>query len=336
MPKISVLMPVYNGEKYLKEAIRSILAQTFSDFEFLIINDGSTDNSVKIIESFDDPRIRLIHNPENIGLAETCNRGLELASGEYIARMDCDDISLPERFFRQIAFMEANPEISISGTWAKIVGENEGHILKRPCEPSEAEASLLFNTCFIHPTVIMRRKAIIGSGIRYKKEFDPGDDYVFWTEMSETAKFANLPEVLLFYRMHPKNISKLKSVEQINGARQARLNLLRKLGLDPAEEELLVHSVIKKPDQLEIDGFLDKLEKWLVVLAGANEKTRRFNHDVFLRVLADRWFDVSYGNASSGPVVWKKYWQAVPILKKNRTDGSLQLIKFFIKCVIKK
>ena len=119
-PKVTVLMPVYNGEKYLKEAITSILLQTFDDFEFLIINDGSSDASVDIIQSFRDPRIRLVHNDTNIGLIATLNKGLKLAHGKYVARMDQDDISLPRRLEKQTYFMDNNPDVGVCGTWIKL------------------------------------------------------------------------------------------------------------------------------------------------------------------------------------------------------------------------
>ena len=129
-PLVTVLMSVYNGEKYLERAIKSILNQTFKDFEFLIINDGSTDNSVKIIQSFNDLRLRLIHNESNIGLIKTLNKGLKLSNGKYIARMDCDDISLPKRLSIQASFMEKYPEIGVCGSWVKIIGLGKKFINK--------------------------------------------------------------------------------------------------------------------------------------------------------------------------------------------------------------
>ena len=112
-PKVTLLMSVFNGQSYLKEAIESILNQTFEDFEFLIINDASKDNSLRIIQSFDDSRIKLVHNSDNIGLTKSLNKGIDLAKGEFIARMDCDDISLPERLSMQVSFMDKNPDIGI-------------------------------------------------------------------------------------------------------------------------------------------------------------------------------------------------------------------------------
>ena len=147
-PKVTVLMPVYNAEKYLIEAIRSILTQSFMDYELLIINDGSTDDSLKIIKSFSDKRIRLVQNERNIGQANSLNKGIKLARGEYIVRMDADDISLSERIKKQVKFMDANPEIGISGTWIKPLyeklvwgGKINGSL---PVDPVEVKCFLLF------------------------------------------------------------------------------------------------------------------------------------------------------------------------------------------------
>jgi glycosyltransferase involved in cell wall biosynthesis len=145
--RITVLMPVYNGEKYLREAIDSIFNQTFTDFEFLIVDDGSTDNSVEIINSYQNSRINLVKNDKNEGLVYTLNRGLSLAKGEYIARMDCDDISLPERLKKQIDFLDSNSEIAVVGTWIKVINEKEEPqtTWQYPLKPLEIQWNLYFS-----------------------------------------------------------------------------------------------------------------------------------------------------------------------------------------------
>lgn len=160
-PLVSVVMPVYNGEKYLPEAIDSILKQTFTDFELLLINDASTDNSEKIINSYNDSRIIYIKNEQNLGLIKTLNKGLDLAKGEYIARMDQDDISSHERFAKQIALFESNLEIGVCGTWFTLFRENhEDQIIEHP-EYNDSIKIGLLTSCFIgHPTVMMRKKQL--------------------------------------------------------------------------------------------------------------------------------------------------------------------------------
>ena len=207
-PLVTVLMPVYNGEKYLEEAIKSILNQTFKDFEFLIINDGSTDNSVKIIESFNDPRLRLIHNESNLGLIKTLNKGLKLSNGKYIARMDCDDISLPKRLSIQVRFMEKHQEIGVCGSWVKIIGLEQSFINKYPQKHKEARAYLLFNTPFAHPAVVVRKELVQKYQLEYNENYKHAEDYELWSRIIDYTKISNIPKVLLHYRMHPESASK--------------------------------------------------------------------------------------------------------------------------------
>ena len=152
--KMSVIMPVYNGEKYLKEAIDSILNQTFSDFEFIIVNDCSSDNTEDIIKSYKDNRIVYLKNEENSGVATTLNRGLDIAKGEYIARMDADDISLPKRFEKQVDFMDKNKNCIICGSNTELFGAISGRTYV-PLTDSAIRATVIFSSPFTHPTVMI-------------------------------------------------------------------------------------------------------------------------------------------------------------------------------------
>ena len=153
-PLVTVLMAVYNGEKYLREAIESILDQTYTNFEFLIINDGSSDRTEEIILSYNDKRIRYIKNEQNLKLIASLNKGLDLAKGEFIARMDADDISLPERLEKQINFLEKHPEIGLLGSWVRTLGltNNRNIIFKQG--HNTIRIQLLFNNFFHHPSVV--------------------------------------------------------------------------------------------------------------------------------------------------------------------------------------
>src|SRR6185295_9135648 len=154
-PQVSVLMSVYNGEKYLKEAMESILNQSFSDFEFLIFNDSSTDSSREIILSYNDPRIVLIDNKKNIGLTKTLNKGISLAKGKYIARMDADDVCHPERLNEQVNYLDKNAEVAVCGTWVQFLNENE--VVKLPTKKNEIKTLLFCNSCLAHPSVMIRK-----------------------------------------------------------------------------------------------------------------------------------------------------------------------------------
>lgn len=233
IPKITVLMPVYNGGKYLYESIDSILKQTFSDFDFLIINDGSTDNSAEVITSFSDPRIRYIENEKNIGLIATLNKGLGLAQGKYIARMDQDDVSLRDRLSQQVSFLDTHPEVAVLGTAVQLIG-SDGTILDLPlCFPSSSnciEWSMHFYCPIAHPSVLMRKDVVMRAN-GYAVEALHAEDYDLWVRLSETAQLVNLDQILLKLRKHETNITKVYLSENLDIANYiARKYTARKLG----------------------------------------------------------------------------------------------------------
>lgn len=205
-PKVTVLMPVYNVALYVAEAIESILNQTYSDFELLIINDGSTDSTSEEVFKFSDSRIRFVENDQNIGLANTLNRGIDLARGEYIARMDGDDISLPERLRKQVAILDTHPDIDICGAGYRFFGAKNYDVIY-PQYHEEIKAGLLFGCCMIIP--LFRRESIIDAKLRYEQNFFPAEDYRFWTCCVLQLKMYNIQETLFHYRMHPTQVSEI-------------------------------------------------------------------------------------------------------------------------------
>jgi glycosyltransferase involved in cell wall biosynthesis len=220
LPKVTVLMPVYNGERYLKEAIESILDQTFTDFEFLIINDGSTDRSVGIIESYADSRIRLVDNGENLGLIKTLNKGIDLTRGEYIARMDADDISLPKRLEKQVGFMDSHPKVGICGTWARIIDERGLIKGLRKVPAGRTALTLCWRPSpFIHSSCIMRSTLLQKN--KYSLEYPHAEDYALWLTLSRTTGFHNLDEYLLLYRIHGTNIGRKERSLQLQNSYKA-------------------------------------------------------------------------------------------------------------------
>lgn len=214
VPRVTVLMSVYNGEAYLRQAIDSILNQTYQDFEFLIVNDGSTDSSRDIILSYKDPRIRMIDNQHNMGLTKSLNRGLEKAKGKFIARMDADDISLPDRFSKQISFLEQHPEVGVLGTWLESIDINgeTASIWKMPVSHSLIVWTLQFNNYLMHPTVMMRRDLVKRAG-GYNL-IGPSQDYDLWCRLAKQTRMANLPEPLVRHRLHESSIGSVFSQKQ--------------------------------------------------------------------------------------------------------------------------
>ena len=211
MPKVSVVMPAYNAEKYIGESIKSILNQTFIDFEFIIINDGSRDRTKEIILSYSDDRIVYLENEMNSGIVVTLNKGLEYATGEYIARMDADDIAVAERLEKQIEFMEKNKDVGVLGTGICIFGEDV-HEQARvfTTNPEQLKAELIFNSCIAHPTVMMRSNILKNNGLSYDLEYAGAEDYNLWWKIAKISQIATIPDLLLKYRIHSSQITKKK------------------------------------------------------------------------------------------------------------------------------
>ncbi|MGY5393444.1 glycosyltransferase family 2 protein [Acinetobacter sp. NigerLNRRAM0016] len=200
---ISVVLPAYNAELYIKEAIDSVLAQTFTNFELIILNDGSSDKTEEIILSFQDSRIVYVKNEQNLGLIDTLNKGMALAKGKYIARMDADDICLPERFAKQINFLEENPDYMICGTSAYRFFNNltNKRAFYVPISDGNIRVRLFFNTGFIHPSVMFRTETIRIHNLSFSREYKYAEDYYFWMDILQYGKGFNLKEKLLYYRV---------------------------------------------------------------------------------------------------------------------------------------
>lgn len=211
--KVSVLMPVYNGAQYLQEAIDSILNQTYRDFELIIVDDGSTDDSPAIIyiNAERDNRVVSLKNEQNSGICVTLNKGLDAAKGEYIIRMDCDDISELDRIEKQVAFMETHSEYGLLGSNIRVFGDGiETYVFDFDEDWRMCIADMIFATCVAHPAIIMRKKLIQKYHLRYDDSFRGMEDYYMWWQIAKYAKISNLQEPLLNYRYHQKQVTQKK------------------------------------------------------------------------------------------------------------------------------
>jgi len=212
-------MSVYNDERYLCEAVESILNQTYSDFEFIIIDDASTDATTAILGGFDDSRIIRSRNEENIGLTRSLNKGLAIARGEYIARMDADDISLPERLAKQVDFLDAHPEVGVLGTEVRVIdgSGNTCHIWRLPSKHALIKWRLCFSDPIAHPTAMMRREALERVG-GYDADFVSAQDYDLWRRLSRVTQLSNLQEVLLLLRRHEASVTSAHRPKQLENS----------------------------------------------------------------------------------------------------------------------
>lgn len=229
-PKISVLMPVYNGERYLQEAVESILAQTFTDLELIIVDDGSTDHTSEILTRFQDPRVRLVRNENNQGIVKSRNIGLKAARGEYIACMDADDVSLPRRFAKQVEFLDSHPEVGVMGTGVLVMDSSGLRTLRRQIitEHQVMRWGLCFFTPIMHSTVMMRRKVAEEAG-GYRQEMVLAEDYDLWRRLSDVTRLANLPDELVFLRRHNTNVTRLRALEMPRYASQVSQKMMSRI-----------------------------------------------------------------------------------------------------------
>lgn len=332
-PLISVIMAVYNGEEYLGEAIASVLNQTLQDFEFIIINDGSTDNTAAILDHYlqTDNRIRVVTQTHQ-GLPRTRSLGCRLAQGRYIAWADADDICLPERLAKQIGFMETQPAVGVCGTWVETIGEHAGRVWRYPTDDATIRCSLLFESVLANPSVIMRQDLFPIIGL-YDTSYASAEDYDIWVRASAHCTLANLPQVLVLYRLHRAQVTQLARDLTLSNAGRVRLAQLERLGLQPNAEEFAFHEVLCAGPFQATDEFIARTHTWLSKLQAANQRQGLYPEPAFSNVLGKRWFLVCRAAISLGWQAWHTFWQS-PLGKKANLRLETK-IKFGLLCGVR-
>ena len=217
-PLVSILISTYNDEKYIVESINSVLNQTYTNLEVLVVNDASTDHTSQLLQQIHDERLIIIDNGVNQKLAANLNKMIRIAKGKYLARMDADDIALPERIAHQVRYMEEHPDIDVLGTWTEMIGNATG-IFPVPCEHDQICSCLLFQNIITHPSVMLRANTC---DYQYDEKLSAGQDYELWSRIIWNKRFAVLPEVLLQYRIHPNQTTRRHGTQQKAGAKAAR------------------------------------------------------------------------------------------------------------------
>lgn len=330
---VSVIMGVFNGEQFLQEAVDSILGQTFTNFEFLIVDDGSTDNSATIIEGYNDFRIRLIRNHCNLGLAASLNRALSMTRGTYIARMDADDVCLSERLERQVAFLEENPHIGACGTWMRVIGESGGAIFKYPLTAPEIRCRLLFDSALSHPTMMFRRGVFDRLEKVYDPIFSPAEDFDLWSRLSIVTELANIDVVMLLYRQHFDQVTNKHQKEQSLSRREVYKRQLESLGIAVSPEELSLHEMFHDLRFIAMVETLDSGENWLYRLLETNDKARVFDPYALTVECAYRWFRLCDAATDLGWTVWRTFWSS-PLAQESSLTGR-QRLRFILKCALR-
>jgi glycosyltransferase involved in cell wall biosynthesis len=299
LPYISVIMPVFNADKYLKDAIESILNQTYKNFEFLIINDGSTDRSGDIIKSYSDPRIVYIINEQNRGFTYSLNLGLNLAKGEFLARMDADDISDPTRFEKQASILDKNPEIGVCGAFAKFFGIINVKV-PLPTTDKAIKTRMLFGNPIIHSSVMMRSALVKEHNIQYDVNNYLTEDYELWMRLGKITKLYNLKEYLIKYRVHDTSVSRTKEELQQCNANKVSIQALEfYLNIIPTETEIDLHkTLLNRTSKQQYDDKL--LTAWARKLVSQNKILETLDMLELKKSITDNWFSYLYHHKNNG------------------------------------
>lgn len=326
MPRVTVFMPAFNAERYIGQAIESVLDQSFADFDFVIIDDASIDDTYRVIQRYEyDPRLRVLRHSTNRGAPSTRNEGLKLISGEYVALMDADDVSAPERLQRQVEYLDAHPDIDVIATRWTLVDEHARPISTkgRPRQlytPDEIAARMLF-ACPIHHPTVMARSAVLRR-FQYDSSFPASQDHELWSRMVQNHRFAVLPERLMLYRQHEGQTT--AGTQRMHAARRrVQSRQLEALGLVFDAEDVIKHDqlfrlkgrrLFKQQMGYELDlDFLRWAARWMELLLRSNMATRRYPEHEFSRIIGACWWRLCTKAAGgpSGPVaVWTEFARA--------------------------
>lgn len=294
-PRVSVVMSVYNGGAYLAEAIESILSQTYINFEFIIVNDGSTDDSYALLKKYQekDKRIILISR-ENKGLIFSLNEGISLAKGEYIARMDADDVSLPERFEEQVKILDKKQDVVVCGSWRTDIRPplNE-RITKYFINDREIKAHLVMSSCFAHPAVMIRKRVLFANNIRYDPRFKSVEDYHLWTQLARLGKFYNIPKPLLKYRILEASVTRIAerdSEKRYLLSKDVYQEAMGLVGMSLSEADKRLHFIITNNQRVK-SSLVDRreLKDYFDRIVASNKIRNGVDESALYYILGRRW-----------------------------------------------
>jgi hypothetical protein len=306
-PFVSVIVPLFNAANYVETSLKSICDQSFCDFELIVIDDGSTDNSRNLVQQFNDDRIRLFTNEVNLGPAASRNRAIDMARGNYIAFFDADDLASSNRLSQQIEFLSRNPSIGIVGSHVEVIqsdGTKSGEVWGYDGRSDHIGPTMLFRNCLATSTLLIRAE-VIGQK-RFRTDIPVASDYEFWTRLLRDHSAHVLPENLVQYRVHPANLSHSKQSLTENCLRQIADLQLRHMGLNPSNDELTLHRQVSCGLERS-RAFVDAAESWLIQLRNANGTSKRFDQRPLDQVLAQCWRDLCWNTSSLGVWTWNRY-----------------------------
>lgn len=325
-PSITVLLPVYNSEGTLEETLSSLWAQTWTDFEVLVVDDGSTDTTPEILEACGDSRLRVLRNPERLKLSGALNRGILEAKGSYIARMDADDRALPHRLAVQKAFLDEHPDLAVCGTATRHFGAVKSKTERYPESADAIRAFTLFNCPFAHPTVMFRRSVFQEADLAYDGSYYPTEDFELWTRVVHRFPCANLSEVTLEYRVHDQSMTGADWENMDAQAQRLIREQFARLGVELDADQARLHREIGMarvhPDHLS--AAADHVE----MLLDTNRITQVCSESALRHEIQERWFHVCMNTNARARLRWyadPRIWRdrSAPLFRKGLLAASV-------------
>lgn len=289
-PVISVVMPAHNAAEYLSEAVDSVLGQSFGDFELIIVDDASTDDTAIILQSISDSRLKVLRNDAQAGVARSLNRGIAAATGEFVARMDADDTCAPTRFAIQLEFFAKNPGVAICGTWVERFGAGRNFRLRFPVGQDCVRSYVLLGNPLAHPSVMFRREELQSKGLGYDEDCAAAQDYDLWVRASGVVGMDNIPLVLLKWRHNYAGVTSGSFLKSDNTASRLQATMLKDLGLECSPADMDSHRIVGNGGGMRGVSELSKASQWLQKLLAANQKASIYPQTGLEQACAFAWF----------------------------------------------
>ncbi len=327
MPKVTIYIPLYNREKEIGRAIEGILNQTYTDFELLIIDDGSTDNSLQVVNSFKDKRIRLVRNDKNKGVVYTRNRAFELAKGEYLAINDSDDYSYPERIQLQVDYLDKNKEVGILGGQAKRIYSNNTHdIWKYPCRSEEIKCRLFWGSSMINSTLMMRKDLMQKYNLNYNSNFPVAEDYDLFERAQEYFALRNLDRVCIEYYSHPDNLTNTQQELMNLKAFDINKRQLEKLNIILSPEQMYIwFKVFSYKFSFTKEELVELLSLGIEIISANKKNNFYYNEKLFINELVKKIYNCFYHSKIFGSYILFKKSQLADLMSFSLKER----IKFF-------
>lgn len=337
-PLVSVLVPCYNVEKYVEESLRSILNQTYTNLEIIAIDDYSKDNTVEILQKLakEDNRIRIVKNEENLKLIKTLNKGISLCNGDYIARMDADDISFPNRIAEEISFLEKNRDydfVSCQFYTFRTERPFKRSLHHNPTTDEELRAFLLFKSGICHPAVMIRKRVFTELGLKFEGEYLHVEDYALWSKAIYLTKLANINKPLLLYRIHQNQVSTIHEEVQMENKKKVFKIHCQHLGLPETDEYLDIYaSVAEAVPRIASFEYIAKCEDLMLSLLDLNKDKQFCSHIYLSYMLSLHWLRLC-ANSRIGMKIIKQLKSSRLYIRKNYNVRDIMILYF--KCLFK-